>query len=126
MADNMRIRDWRLLGSCRSHDPELFFPASESSFFAAQIAEAKQVCVGCPVLSVCRQHALSTSEPYGIWGALTESERNSIRRHGSGTREQATTSCTTSTAATDASTHGGADNAREASVSEPRTDEAVA
>jgi WhiB family redox-sensing transcriptional regulator len=33
------------------------------------------VCQGCPVLLSCREHALRVREPYGVWGAMTEDER---------------------------------------------------
>mgnify|MGYP002753500384 CR=1 FL=1 len=29
----------------------------------------------CPVLEECRDHALSTREPYGVWGGMSEEER---------------------------------------------------
>jgi WhiB family redox-sensing transcriptional regulator len=41
---------------------------------------AKQVCRGCPVLEQCRRHALAAHEPYGVWGGLSESERDEIIR----------------------------------------------
>jgi WhiB family redox-sensing transcriptional regulator len=43
-------------------------------------ARAKGVCRGCPVLEQCRLHALSAQEPYGVWGGLSESERDQIIR----------------------------------------------
>ena len=36
---------------------------------------AKQLCRACPVITQCRTHALQVGEPYGIWGGLSESER---------------------------------------------------
>jgi WhiB family redox-sensing transcriptional regulator len=36
---------------------------------------AKEICRNCPVLMQCRSHALKVSEPYGIWGGLSETER---------------------------------------------------
>ena len=41
---------------------------------------AKQVCRACPVIEQCRRHALSAHEPYGVWGGLSESERDEIIR----------------------------------------------
>jgi WhiB family transcriptional regulator, redox-sensing transcriptional regulator len=40
---------------------------------------AKQICRSCPVLEACRNYALDAPEPYGIWGALTPSERQRLR-----------------------------------------------
>jgi WhiB family redox-sensing transcriptional regulator len=31
--------------------------------------------MSCPVLKNCREHALQVREPYGVWGAMTEYER---------------------------------------------------
>ena len=36
---------------------------------------AKAICQDCPVLDECRDHALSTREPYGVWGGMSEEER---------------------------------------------------
>jgi WhiB family redox-sensing transcriptional regulator len=30
------------------------------------------------VLDLCRRHALAVHEPYGIWGGLSEGEREAI------------------------------------------------
>ena len=37
-------------------------------------------CRRCPVLEQCRRHALEVQEPYGIWGGLTEYERQRALR----------------------------------------------
>ncbi|HEY5843980.1 MAG TPA: WhiB family transcriptional regulator, partial [Mycobacterium sp.] len=37
--------------------------------------QAKRICRDCPVLAVCREHALKTPEKYGVWGAMTTQER---------------------------------------------------
>jgi WhiB family redox-sensing transcriptional regulator len=45
-------------------------------------ARAKAICARCPVRDPCRRHALAAEEPYGVWGGLTEAERDEIvRRH---------------------------------------------
>ena len=41
--------------------------------------EAKKICAACPVLAECRAHAIP-NEHYGVWGGLSESERNRLRR----------------------------------------------
>jgi WhiB family redox-sensing transcriptional regulator len=61
---------WRLAAACRSADPELFFPLSESGQALEQIAEAKVICAGCPVRRQCLEFALRT-RPHRIWGGLT-------------------------------------------------------
>jgi WhiB family transcriptional regulator, redox-sensing transcriptional regulator len=66
---------WRSAAACRSADPELFFPLSESGRSLEQIAEAKVICTSCPVRRQCLQFALRT-RAHGIWGGLTELERH--------------------------------------------------
>ena len=43
-------------------------------------AAAKAMCLRCPVLQQCREHALRVREPYGVWGAMTEEEREAHYR----------------------------------------------
>ena len=69
--------DWQLQGSCRRENPEVFFhPEGERGPARRNRDEAaKSVCIACPVLEACREHALQVREPYGVWGGLTEDER---------------------------------------------------
>lgn len=89
MADIQRLPrptvsswDWQLQAACRGMDSELFFrPDQERGVErAAREARAKRVCRSCPVLEQCRQHALSTQEPFGVWGGLSETERATLLR----------------------------------------------
>lgn len=70
--------EWQLDGACRTADPRLFFhPEGERGPARRdRDAAAKAVCSGCPVLRECRQHALTVREPYGVWGGLSEDDRN--------------------------------------------------
>ncbi|HET7398912.1 MAG TPA: WhiB family transcriptional regulator [Intrasporangium sp.] len=72
--------DWQLKGACRGVNPEAFFhPEGERGpRRRSRDAAAKAVCAGCPVLLQCRNHALEVREPYGVWGGLTETEREAI------------------------------------------------
>lgn len=72
--------EWQLLGSCRGEDTELFFhPEGERGPRRAnRETAAKTVCGRCPVLDMCRMHALAAREPYGIWGGMSESEREAV------------------------------------------------
>lgn len=95
MADTKRLPgpnadtwDWQLHGSCRGMDSTFFFhPDGERGpARARREARAKAVCRDCPVLAQCRRHALAVREPYGVWGGLSESERDTLtsarrRRH---------------------------------------------
>jgi WhiB family transcriptional regulator, redox-sensing transcriptional regulator len=68
--------NWRSVAACRSADPELFFPISNSGKSLEQIAKAKAICAGCPVGRDCLAFALRTRQTYGIWGGATEEERD--------------------------------------------------
>jgi WhiB family redox-sensing transcriptional regulator len=71
---------WRSAAACRSADPELFFPISDSGKSLKQIAKAKAICAGCPVRRECLTFALRTQQVYGIWGGTTEKERAITRQ----------------------------------------------
>jgi WhiB family redox-sensing transcriptional regulator len=72
--------DWQAEGACRGLDTEMFFhPDNERGpRRAGREAAAKAVCATCPVMRECAEHALRVREPYGIWGGLSESERDEI------------------------------------------------
>ena len=81
---NADFWDWQLDGACRGQDPGTFFhpdgergPARE-----ARESAAKAICRGCPVLDLCARHALEVREPYGVWGGLSEDDRESVYRAG--------------------------------------------
>ncbi len=71
------VWEWQLSGACREADPALFFcPEGERGpTRRRRELAAKAVCLACPVIAQCRQHALSVQEPYGVWGGLTPEER---------------------------------------------------
>jgi WhiB family redox-sensing transcriptional regulator len=74
---------WQLRGSCLDSPSDLFFPESEPRRDRRRREEqAKSVCRDCPVLARCREHAVSTPERYGIWGATTPRERGIRPSHG--------------------------------------------
>jgi WhiB family redox-sensing transcriptional regulator len=74
------IWEWQLQGSCRDADPRLFFhPEGERGPARRERdAAAREICGSCPVLDQCRSHALTVREPYGVWGGLTEDDREAI------------------------------------------------
>jgi WhiB family redox-sensing transcriptional regulator len=71
---------WQRLGACRGMDSAVFFhPDGERNpSRARRTARAKEVCARCPVILKCREFALRTREPFGVWGGLAESERRAI------------------------------------------------
>lgn len=82
--------DWQRDAACRGMDVEVFYhpPAERRSTKQRRIEQAKTICAGCPVLEQCRRQALTTREPYGVWGGLSEEDRadllgvNSLRYPG--------------------------------------------
>ncbi len=74
------VWDWQVDGACRTADPQLFFhPEGERGPARRnRDASALAVCAGCPVIEQCRQHGLSVREPYGVWGGLTEDDREAV------------------------------------------------
>ncbi|MDQ2708866.1 MAG: WhiB family transcriptional regulator [Actinomycetota bacterium] len=71
---------WQRLGSCRGMDSAAFYhPDGERNpSRARRTSQAKEVCSRCPVIEPCREFALRTREPFGVWGGLAESERRAI------------------------------------------------
>jgi WhiB family transcriptional regulator, redox-sensing transcriptional regulator len=77
---NADLWDWQLHGACRGEDSDLFFhPEGERgpSRLSRELA-AKSVCARCPVAVQCAAHALAVREPYGVWGGMSEDEREAI------------------------------------------------
>jgi WhiB family transcriptional regulator, redox-sensing transcriptional regulator len=74
------VWDWQLRAACRGLPSEVFFhPDNErGSARALRDSRAKSVCAACPVRDACRRHALSVREPYGVWGGLSEDERDEL------------------------------------------------
>ena len=70
-------RRWQTFGACRKADGRLFFhpPGERGSTRRRRDAAAKVVCASCPVLLLCREQALRVHEPYGVWGGMSEAER---------------------------------------------------
>ena len=77
---NADLWDWQLHGACRGEDPSLFFhPEGErGAMKMARDNAAKSICGRCPVVKQCAAHALAVREPYGVWGGMTEEEREFI------------------------------------------------
>ena len=69
--------DWQLQGACRGENSDVFYhPDGERGRARAQRENrAKAICNSCPVIDLCREHALQSAEPYGVWGGMSESER---------------------------------------------------
>jgi WhiB family redox-sensing transcriptional regulator len=81
--------DWQLHAACRTADPSVFFhPENERGpARSARERAAKSICSTCPVITECREFALRTRETYGVWGGLSESDREAIYARARGDRE---------------------------------------
>lgn len=70
---------WRDEAACLGHDTSKWFPDSPTNGRSATTAQAIQICRSCPVQTQCLTTALTTPEPWGIWGGLTERQRAAHR-----------------------------------------------
>jgi WhiB family redox-sensing transcriptional regulator len=68
---------WQERAACQGSDARLFFGPEKERVRDREAREgaAKRVCASCPVLRECRNHALQTPELFGIWGGLSETDR---------------------------------------------------
>jgi WhiB family transcriptional regulator, redox-sensing transcriptional regulator len=73
----VEVRDWQQHGLCRGVDPEVFFPVAEEDAW-----RAKEICGTCPVREKCLVASLQNRERYGVWGGVTEKERQDMFRRG--------------------------------------------
>jgi WhiB family redox-sensing transcriptional regulator len=72
---------WQRQAACRGPESTLFYPpavAETRPVREDRERRAKAICRGCPVLDPCREFALDTREPHGIWGGLNEHERQAL------------------------------------------------
>lgn len=74
------FEDWMGFAVCASVDPEVWFPQKSGSS-----APAKRICRGfkgspaCPVINECLAYALEHDERFGVWGGMSERDRNAIK-----------------------------------------------
>jgi WhiB family redox-sensing transcriptional regulator len=78
--------DWMERGACVGADQDKWFVEEHSrGRYARRMSpdtiEAKRICnEECEVRDECREYALDTNQPYGVWGGLDEAERYEIKR----------------------------------------------
>jgi WhiB family transcriptional regulator, redox-sensing transcriptional regulator len=72
---------WQEDAACRAVDPELFFhPDNERGRARRRRARAaKSICNNCAVIDACRAFAIRTRQPFGVWGGISEDERDDVR-----------------------------------------------
>lgn len=66
---------WQENALCAQTGADFFFPAPGSS-----TREAKQLCGACEGREACLAYALDHDERFGVWGGLSEKERQRLRR----------------------------------------------
>jgi WhiB family transcriptional regulator, redox-sensing transcriptional regulator len=73
---------WQERASCQSSEATAFFAPDSERIREREKREAvaKRVCAQCPVRQACLEHALSVPEQFGIWGGMTELERQEEMR----------------------------------------------
>jgi len=64
--------------ACHHANPHLFFPPPGYAG-VEQARQARAVCHTCPLQAECCEYGIQHRE-WGIWGGLTETERNNIWR----------------------------------------------
>jgi len=72
--------EWWSRAACSASDPDLFFPISSSGPALGQVTRAKAICARCQVRQACLGYALEAGPIHGIWGGMTEEERQRLVR----------------------------------------------
>lgn len=76
--DDARVESalsWQESALCAQTGADFFFPAPGSS-----TREAKLLCGACEGREACLSYALDNDERFGVWGGLSEKERQRLRR----------------------------------------------
>lgn len=66
-------------GACATKPTSIFFPDPRTRGITPEMREAIDTCTGCIVRLPCFKYALH-HEIHGIWGGLTEAQRENMRR----------------------------------------------
>jgi len=70
--------EWSNRAACLTAEPEVFFPVGSGGGALDEISAAKAICASCAVLNECRDYALSSRQPFGVWGGLDEEQRRAV------------------------------------------------
>ena len=68
---------WREQAACAGMDLNLWFPTETGSGNSLQ---ARLICRSCPVREPCLEYAITNKEHHGIWGGMSEKQRQDLRR----------------------------------------------
>lgn len=71
---------WQRESLCRTggYDPELWWRSGDTKLARAVQRQAIRVCRECPVQLSCLNYALTNGESEGVWGAMTERQRDAL------------------------------------------------
>lgn len=71
--------EWIEYAACLGMPTEMFYPEGRSA--SRTLAEAREVCMSCPVRRQCLAAALETPpwDDHGVWGGTTRNERLRLR-----------------------------------------------
>jgi WhiB family redox-sensing transcriptional regulator len=92
----MGAMEWARDAACQYvsvSEVDVFHPDPEAPDYAEQVADAKELCSGCPAEADCLLYALAEGIEGGIWGGYTAEERAALM--GAATDEE--TPCETET-----------------------------
>jgi WhiB family transcriptional regulator, redox-sensing transcriptional regulator len=75
---------WAKDTPCSQVDTKLWFPEErdgmpERGYTALE--ECRRICRRCPVRERCLEEAMTDDIRYGVWGGLTENEREQLRKN---------------------------------------------
>ena len=70
--------EWSSRAACLNAEPEVFFPIGNGGVGLDEVSAAKAICAGCAVLVECRDYAVATRQPFGVWGGLDEEQRRAV------------------------------------------------
>jgi WhiB family redox-sensing transcriptional regulator len=71
---------WRRRAACRDMGTDVFFPAGRSGRSPGMVKEARKVCARCVSKPACLAYALEWNIREGVWGGLTDKQRQNMRR----------------------------------------------
>lgn len=86
ITDPARVaEDKGITTPCRSRewDPEAWFAQATTAAGRARSEAARNLCAySCPLQAMCRDWAMAKGEKFGIYGGLSESQRETLRKGG--------------------------------------------
>lgn len=71
-------RDWVEQASCRTADPEAWFPQPTNNVLPQESVRAVHICRSCPVRPYCLESGWD--DPWGIWGGYLAAQREDLRK----------------------------------------------